>query len=132
MGLLLRVYRRRVALSVVLVLRCSMSPRRGPWRRVCPPPDTRDLKLPGEKISFFTQHVLMVGLPMVMIARRRFHLYHPRVLYCWAVKFMLHVNVLLPVSLLFGSNLNYMLVSRCGASRAPRRSSLRRLTGGRR
>lgn len=73
-------------------------------------PDTRDLHLPTERFCFYLQHALLVGLPMLLIARRKFHLYRPRVLYSWAWKFAYHVDVLLPASLVFGGNLNYMLV----------------------
>lgn len=36
--------------------------------------------------------------------------WQPRVLYFWSLKFLYHVVVLLPASLAFAGNLNYMMV----------------------
>ena len=66
--------------------------------------------MPGECVSFFVQHVLLVGLPVVYIARRRFHLYEPRIWYCFSWKLLFHTDVLVPVSLALGGNLNYVVV----------------------
>ncbi len=76
--------------------------------------DTRDLKLFGERFSFFLQHTLLVGLPIVYLARRRFNVYQPRVVYSWAWKLLFHTDVLVPVSLLVGANLNYVVVRASG------------------
>lgn len=72
--------------------------------------DTRDLKLPFEVFSFFFEHALLVGLPLVYLVTRRFNVYKPRVFFVWAAMFLYHVDILLPVSLIAGSNLNYMMV----------------------
>lgn len=60
-------------------------------------PDTSELLLPGEVFSFFFQHVLLVTAPFYYIARRRFPLYNRRVLYCWALYVLFHLNILFPV-----------------------------------
>jgi hypothetical protein len=41
-------------------------------------PDLRGLDMPLEKFMFFLQHVMLVLLPMVWVAQRRFHLYKVR------------------------------------------------------
>jgi hypothetical protein len=68
------------------------------------------MDLPGERILFYVQHVTLVVAPLVAILCRRFFLYRPRVLYCWGLMACYHWNVLLPVSLLTGTNLNFMMV----------------------
>jgi len=73
-------------------------------------PDTRDLLMPGECASFFAQHLTLTLLPMVFIALRRFDLYEPRAFVCWGWKLLYHIDVLLPLSLYVGANLNYVVV----------------------
>jgi uncharacterized membrane protein YwaF len=89
-------------------------------------PDLRGLDLfpfgwPGwegytwEKVSFFVQHALLLLLPAVWIARRRFDLVKPPsadwqgCLTMWAVFSAMHWDLFAPVSYATGHNLNYML-----------------------
>jgi hypothetical protein len=69
-----------------------------------------------EKVSFFVQHVLLVVLPALWIARRRFALAPPPTvdgyscLTMWALLSVVHWDVFAPLSYLTGHNVNYMLV----------------------
>ncbi len=56
------------------------------------------------------QHWLLVGVPVLLVARRRYHLYSPRVLYSWAFMFLFHLDVLVPWSLVFNGNVGYVMV----------------------
>ena len=100
-------------------------------------PDTRGLDLwpfgaegllagaawPGytwEKVSFFVQHGLLVALPALWIARRRFDLAPPpsaraaSAVLMWALLSVAHWDVFAPLSYLTGHNVNYMLVPPSG------------------
>lgn len=69
-----------------------------------------------EKVSFFTQHTLLVVVPAVWIARRRFSIAQPPTanpLSCitmWALLSVAHWDFFAPLSYLTGHNVNYMLV----------------------
>jgi hypothetical protein len=75
-------------------------------------PDTAGLSQPGELLSFWTQHYVLVLLPLVWIARRKFNLFKGLrlTMWTWAVFFIMHVAVFLPASFLTGRNVNYMTV----------------------
>lgn len=78
-------------------------------------PDTSTLLLPLEPEFFHVQHWLLVGVPVLLVARRRYHLYSPRVLYSWAFMFLFHLDVLVPWSLVFNGNVGYVMVPPPGA-----------------
>ncbi len=63
------------------------------------------------------QHWLLVGAPVLLVARRRYHLYSPRVLYSWAFMFLFHLDVLVPWSLVFNGNVGYVMVRSALCSR---------------
>lgn len=75
-------------------------------------PDTRGLDLPGEVVNYWVGHVVLVGLPMVWLAMRRFHCFASWQLsvVTWAGVFLAHYTLLLPLSLLYRENVNFMLV----------------------
>ncbi len=80
----------------------------------CALPDTSNLRAVGEYAYFFTQHYSMVALCVCWIVRQRYALYEgarPTLLF-FAVTALFHFVVLFPISLIFNTNLNYMLVSR--------------------
>jgi hypothetical protein len=75
-------------------------------------PDFRGLYLPLEVEHFIVQHLLLLALPCVWIARRRFHCYHdwrPWV-FSWAAMTLAHWDVFQPASWLSAHNVNYMMV----------------------
>jgi hypothetical protein len=72
--------------------------------------DFRDLRMPGEVFTYIAEHLVLVLLPLLFVYQRRFNVCHPRILYMWAVLFLFHVDVLLPVSLYAGGNINYIVV----------------------
>ena len=69
-----------------------------------------------EIVSFFVQHALLLLLPAVWMARRRFALVQPPAVSArgcvtmWAVLSVVHWDVFAPLSYLTGHNVNYMLV----------------------
>jgi len=69
-----------------------------------------------EKVSFFTQHALLVLVPCIWILRRRFTLLAPPsidavpTVFSWAFLALVHWDLYAPLSLLTGHNVNYMLV----------------------
>jgi len=75
-------------------------------------PDVRGLHLPLELEHFVVQHVLLLALPCVWIARRRFHLFEDwrSWVCCWAGMTLVHWDVFQPVCWLTGHNVNYMMV----------------------
>ena len=75
-------------------------------------PDTRGLDLPFEKLYFFVQHGLLLLLPAVWIARRRFPLVEDWRAWvcCWAGMTLVHWDVFAAANLLTGHNVNYMMV----------------------
>ena len=79
--------------------------------------DTRDLRLPGEVLTFAVEHVVLIMAPLLFIWQRRFNVCEPRVLCMWAVLFLFHVDILLPVSLIWGGNINYIVVPPRGVLR---------------
>ena len=70
----------------------------------------------GEKVSFVVQHVLLLVVPAIWIARRRFALAKPPTAdwrgcaTMWAVFSAIHWDVFAPIGYLTGHNINYMLV----------------------
>lgn len=83
-----------------------------PWLALLTP-DLRDYGLPWEIPFFFGQHWLITLIPFYLIFRRRFQIY---ACWPWAVAAhtfwsLYHLVVLFPASVVFGVNLNYMLVA---------------------
>lgn len=74
-------------------------------------PDTRGLDLPGEQINYWVGHVVLVALPMVWVAMRRFHCYASwrLTVATWAGVFFAHYALLLPLCLFYGENINFMI-----------------------
>lgn len=84
----------------------------GTWMAVLMP-DLKNLILPGEVLYFFTQHGMLLALPAVWLVRRRYALFaHSARLttLMWALFALLHFGVLLPVSLMTNTNINYMMM----------------------
>ena len=75
-------------------------------------PDFRGLYLPLEVPHFIVQHVLLLALPCVWIARRRFRLIEDwrSWVCCWAGMTLVHWDVFQPACWLSGHNVNYMMV----------------------
>lgn len=76
---------------------------------------------PFEVESFWAQHITLLALPMVWIARRRFPIYSSDVyitLWTWCLFFLIHVVVFVPVSLISGRNINYMTAPPGAASKS--------------
>lgn len=73
-------------------------------------PDVGPSPIWGETFSFFFQHWVLCLLPAVWLLRQRFALFTGAraVLFAWACISALHFCLLLPVTLLFGMNVNYM------------------------
>lgn len=67
-----------------------------------------------ENINFWLEHVVLFTLPIVWMARRRFHIYGgaANVVVSWAIFFIVHGAVLTPWSILSGRNIDYMMVRR--------------------
>ena len=75
-------------------------------------PDLRGLHMVGEQFNFFSQHIMLVLLPAVWIVKRRYTMYKGMrlSLMMWVVAFLVHFDLLLPVSLTLVGNVNYMMV----------------------
>lgn len=74
-------------------------------------PDMRGLDLPGEQFNFWLEHVVLVLLPVIWIARRRFDIIGgaPFTFMSWCVFWVIHGVFLIPVSVVTGSNIDYVL-----------------------
>lgn len=74
-------------------------------------PDTRGLERPFEIEYFFGQHIMLLLLPCVWVATRRYDMYKgPRVTVAlWAIATLVHFDALWPISVLLRGNVNYML-----------------------
>ena len=75
---------------------------------------------PFEVESFWAQHITLLALPMVWIARRRFPIYSSELyitLWTWCLFFLIHITVFVPVSLVSGRNINYMTAPPGAASK---------------
>lgn len=73
-----------------------------------------------ENVNFWLEHGVLFALPVVWMARRRFHIYSigaANVVASWAVFFIVHGAVLTPWSILSGRNIDYMMVRHHRASR---------------
>jgi hypothetical protein len=91
-------------------------------------PDLRGLAYPFEMEAFFLQHYVLLALPLVWVARRRYPLYAGvwsgglqgfySILLTWASFFLLHLDVFWPASLSTLRNINYMMVPPPGPLRA--------------
>jgi hypothetical protein len=76
---------------------------------------------PYEVESFWAQHVTLLALPLIWIARRRFPIYSSDMyitLWTWCLFFLIHVVVFVPVSLFSGRNINYMTAPPGAASKS--------------
>lgn len=75
-------------------------------------PDYRGLYLPLETLHFQVQHWLLLALPCVWIARRRFPFFEDwrSWVCCWAGMTLAHWDVFQPACWLSGHNVNYMMV----------------------
>jgi hypothetical protein len=75
-------------------------------------PDYRGLYLPFETLHFHVQHWLLLALPCVWIARRRFPIFEDwrSWVCCWAGMTLVHWDVFQPACWLSGHNVNYMMV----------------------
>jgi len=83
-------------------------------------PDLRGLAYPYEKEAFFLQHYVLLALPLVWVARRRYPLFAGvasgglqgfySILLTWASFFLVHLDVFWPASLSTLRNINYMMV----------------------
>lgn len=75
-------------------------------------PDNRGVKLPLEKEVSLIHHYVLIVLPIVWIAQRRYPLYKfslATTMQCWLVYWLFHTDVLFPVSLMKGYNLGYII-----------------------
>jgi uncharacterized membrane protein YgcG len=74
-------------------------------------PDLRDYTLPFETVAFFAQHIFMIASPVLFILRRKFHIIrgHRIEIAAYAFGTAVFFFFLVPVSILNGVNLNYML-----------------------
>jgi hypothetical protein len=75
-------------------------------------PDTINLRLPGEHAFFFSQHYMLLLLPLVWLLRRRYALYRGwrLTLLMWAYFAVMHWAAFLPTSILDNKNVNYMML----------------------
>lgn len=75
-------------------------------------PDLRGLSMFGELQTFFIQHAMLLILPAVWIATRRYHLYEGFRLSVlnWGIATLIHFDLLFGLSVALHGNINYMLV----------------------
>eukprot|EP00040_Diaphanoeca_grandis_P019165 m.100988 g.100988 ORF g.100988 m.100988 type:complete len:307 (-) comp27294_c0_seq1:70-990(-) len=71
--------------------------------------DLRDYNNNLEIMFFITMHVLIIGLPYLWIARGTFPIYESRNYDIYMMMMLLHFWIYLPVSLLSGWHINYMM-----------------------
>lgn len=94
-----------------IVFNLALSIMWGSWMAVLFP-DLRDYKLFFEVENFWLEHALIVGLPLVWIAQRRFLVFPGDFVFntaAFTLNAAFHSVVLHTVALLSGANLNYQL-----------------------
>ena len=65
----------------------------------------------GEVAVFWIEHVVLLALPIVWLARRRFPLFAGAAPWvaCWLVFWLMHIDLFGPISVLTGLNINFAL-----------------------